>query len=115
MSVRHAEWITVRKDSIYFLKEKTAVKACDLNYLAALDGIEPATGEELIRVLHAMHGKRTLHGKILRWDPALLHYQKLNETLKAETKLTPPCQDFVQLGAFDKEKIISRDIPVSIH
>lgn len=115
MEIRHAEPITIRKDSIYFPEGKigsapckVAVKACDLDYLAALDGIEPATGEELIRVLRSMHGKGTLHGKVLRWDPALILFKNLNETLKkAETndplrspRLTPPQQDFVQLGAF---------------
>jgi hypothetical protein len=162
MRVRHAEWITVRKDSIYFLKEKVAVKACDLNYLAALDGIEPETGEELIRVLHAMHGKGTLHGKILRWDPAPLKTEQVHATIKESAPFvikpdptqidnlgrirmcegdfdpllkprhTPPHQDFVQQGAFDKsgtacegikegfvlirnKEKISRDIPVSLH
>ena len=41
-----------------------------LDTLARLDGIQPATGAELIRVLHEMHGPGTHPGKIIRWDPA---------------------------------------------
>jgi hypothetical protein len=86
MQIRYAEPITVRKDSIYFPEGKigsvpckSAVKACDLNHLASLDGIDPATGEELIRVLHAMHGGGTLHCKILRWDPTPIKEQRIKE------------------------------------
>lgn len=119
MQIRHAEPITIRKDSIYFADGKigskpcrVAVKACDLDYLAALDGIEPATGEELIRILHEMYGSGTLHGKILRWDPTLIKYHNLNESLKAQesdpfkvpARLIHPPDDFVQLGAFDKSR-----------
>jgi len=127
MPVRHAERITVRKDSIYFPNEKVAVIAGDLNYLAALDGIEPATGEELIRVLHAMHGGGTLHGKILRWDPEPVKepdiiiaskewkkdsrpVEQVHAVIKEQGEpihkvllgRPSPSQDFVQLGAFDK-------------
>jgi hypothetical protein len=128
MQVRHAEPVTIRKDSIYFPLEKVAVKAWDLNYLAALDGIEPATGEELIRVLHAMHGKGTLHGKILRWDPAPIKgpdliiaskewkensqpIEQVHAVIKGQGDpihkvllgRPEPGKDFVQLGAFDKQ------------
>jgi len=113
MSVRHAEPITIRKDTIYFPNEKVAVKACDLNYLAALDGIEPATGEELIRVLHAMHGGGTLHGKILRWDPVREPVEQVPAAIKEQGEpihkvllgRPSPSQDFVQLGAFDKQAV----------
>lgn len=40
-----------------------------LDRLAALDGIQPATGQELLRVLHQMHGPGTVAGKIITWDP----------------------------------------------
>lgn len=106
----------------------------DLVDLAARDGIEPATAEELIRVIRSMHGKGTLHGKILRWDPAPLFTVKGNDTdpelckrclepyqrvgclclelleqieqvhatITESAPLTPPGQDFIQIG-FCKE------------
>lgn len=65
--------VNIRKnDSFYFpeTEEKYSQPSEFLNNLAAQDGIDPPTTEELIRVLRAMHGGGTLHGKILRWDPA---------------------------------------------
>lgn len=66
-----AEPINIHEDSIYFPSEKKSLMSDDpqLDILAAKDGIEPATGKELIRVLHAMHGPGILHGKVIRWDP----------------------------------------------
>lgn len=135
MVLRHAEPIIIRKDSIYFSQGKigivpckVAVKACDLDHLAALDGIEPATGEELIRVLHSMHGMKALHGKILRWDASTLRRPDFiikpdptqidslgrirmcegDFTQVRSSRLTPPSQDFVQIGDIQKTR---RDNP----
>jgi len=140
MKLIEAEKITIGKDYIRFLSdgekihigEELPFAHPDLDELAALDGIEPTTGEELIRVLHGMHGKGTLHGKILRWDPESLFnvkgddtdpalckkclepYQRVgcfcseiprsleqvHATIKESAPLTPPGQDFIQLGSF---------------
>jgi hypothetical protein len=73
MTVTMAMPVNIRKnDSVHFLETGEVYQrpSAFLNCIAALDGIDPPTTEELIRVLRAMHGKGYLHGKILRWDPA---------------------------------------------
>jgi hypothetical protein len=63
--------ILVRNAGIYFDKEKKCIGIGDqkLDLLAERDGIQPAKGEELIRVLHDLYGPGPLQGKIIRWDP----------------------------------------------
>lgn len=123
MELTMATPIHVKKDSIYFPESGETYKRPSgfLNTLAALDGIDPPTAEELIRILHAMHGKGILHGKILRWDPAPIKEARITaaimcaepiEQVHATIKecaplrvpvLTPPSQDFIQIG-FCKEQ-----------
>lgn len=76
--INWAEPIRIHEDSIYYPWEKLKIPAGgpELKYLAALDGIEPATGEELLRILHAFHGSGTLKGKIIRWNPAPIIKQR---------------------------------------
>jgi hypothetical protein len=83
-----AEPIDIHEDSIYFPREKKFLAADDpqLAVLAAKDGIEPATGKELIRVLHAMHGPGILKGKVLRWDPSRVEPEKVPEQILDEIK-----------------------------
>jgi hypothetical protein len=66
-----AKPINVHADDVYLpdVKNKLLVGDPLLDKLAEKDGIKPATGEELLRVLHAMHGPGILHGKVLRWEP----------------------------------------------
>lgn len=122
-----AKQISIHEKSVHFRGTGITLQIGDplLDKLAALDGIEPATGEELVRVLHAMHGKGILRGKVLRWDPAeikerILSAAIMNAEPVPENKRTPflltfkdplhsprhtaPLQDFVQLGAFDKSR-----------
>ncbi len=132
--VIEAHPISVRKDSIYFSEEKLILKSDDpvLDKLAALDGIEPPTGRELIRVLHLMHGFGTLKGKVLRWDPEPMI--KIISSIESQSiapfvikpdpsqidelgrikmtkeqfgplhapRLTPPQHDFVQIGDIER-------------
>jgi hypothetical protein len=69
--VRLAKPINIHADFVYLPEEKRQLKIGDpiLDRLAEKDGIEPATGEELLKVLHGMHGDGTLYGKVLRWEP----------------------------------------------
>jgi hypothetical protein len=64
-----AKPINVHADYVYLPEEKKKLLADNplLDMLAAKDGIDPPTGKELLRVLHAMHGPEILHGKVLRW------------------------------------------------
>lgn len=43
-----------------------------IDHLAENDGIQPATGTELLRLIHEMHGHGILNGKVIRWDPTPL-------------------------------------------
>ena len=65
-----AKPINIHEDFVYLPLSKRELYIGDplLDRLAAKDGIEPATGKELLKVLHAMHGPGVLHGKVLRWD-----------------------------------------------
>lgn len=78
MEINWAEPIKIHEDFIYYPWEKKKFKVGDseLNYLAALDGINPPTGEDLLRVLHQYHGPGTLKGKIIRWNPAPIIRQR---------------------------------------
>jgi len=70
-----AEPIFIFEDGIAFEGSTTFHKIGDpmLNRIAWLDGIDPATGQELISVLHKMNGPGTLKGKIITWDPKPLN------------------------------------------
>ena len=59
-----AKPINLHKNYVYLPEEKRRLNIGDplLDRLAEKDGIEPATGEELLRVLHAMHKIRTFLG-----------------------------------------------------
>ena len=123
MQLTQALSISIRKDSIYFFDKTPLIQLQllkipnkHLDNIAAMDGIEPATGEKLIRCLHAMHGKGTLHGKILRWDSAPIKEERIiaaimnaspvveqvYATIKENAPLTSPGQNFIQIG-FCKE------------
>lgn len=71
LEVITAEPIYIFDDGIAFKGTTAFYQIGDpvLDRIAALDGIQPATGHELIRVLHAYNGPGTLEGKILRWNP----------------------------------------------
>jgi len=90
LEINWAEPIRIHKDFIYYPWEKKKFKIGDseLNYLAALDGIQPATGEELLRILHEYHGPETLKGKIIRWNPAPIIKQ--NEMLGGNMEILKP-------------------------
>jgi hypothetical protein len=77
-----AKLINIHEDRVYLPEEKKTLMIGDplLDRLAAKDGIEPATGEELIRVLHGMHGPGILHGKVLRWDPEPIKEKLIDES-----------------------------------
>ena len=68
--IRLAKPIHIHDDRVYLPGSKRTILIGDplLDRLAEKDGIEPATGEELLRVLHAMHGSEILYGKVLRWE-----------------------------------------------
>lgn len=104
--------VNIRKnDSFYFpeTEEKYSQPSEFLNNLAAQDGIDPPTTEELIRVLRAMHGGGTLHGKILRWDPKpFLEKKKLALVDPLQVLTVLPHQDFIQIGDIEKQR---RDNP----
>jgi hypothetical protein len=137
MQLIMAMQINIRKDSVYFPETGETYKRPSgfLNTLARLDGIDPPTTEGLIRVLHAMHGKGTLHGKVLRWDPAPIKdplrnpqiqdairrfykgcaepIEQVHATIKESAPLQSPVlsipsKDFVQIGDIQKN---SQDIP----
>lgn len=96
--------VNIRKnDSVYFPETGETYKRPSgfLNTLAALDGIDPPTTEELIRVLRSMHGKGYLHGKILRWDPKPFLEKK-------RLAFTDPTVTFIQIGDIEKQR---RDNP----
>ena len=97
--------LNIKNDAFYFPETGETYRRPSgfLNDLAALDGIDPPTTEELVRILRSMHGKGTLQGKILRWDPALLI--KENAKKKASLKSS---QDFIQIGDIEKQR---RDNP----
>ena len=65
-----AKPIHVHEDRVYLPESEKTLMIGDplLDRLAEKDGIEPATGEELLKILHAMHGPGVLLGKVLRWD-----------------------------------------------
>jgi hypothetical protein len=114
MPVTMAMPVNIRKnDSVYFPETGETYKHPSdfLNTLTALDGIDPPTTVELIRVLRSMHGKGYLHGKILRWDPDPLFYrvfsgdepiEQVHAIITESAPLIPPGQDFIQIG-FCKE------------
>lgn len=95
MKIYQATPITIfqKAVNIFFESGRMNLKLGDpeLDAIAGFDGINPATGVELIRVLRSMHGKGTLHGKILRWDPAPLKPQreKTPERILDEIKYCP--------------------------
>ena len=65
-----AKPINVHADYVYLPEEKMKLLIGDplLDKIAAKDGIDPPTGKELVRGLHAMHGPGTLHCKVIRWE-----------------------------------------------
>lgn len=71
LDVIRAEPVFIFDDGIAYEGTTAFYKIGDptLDRLAALDGIQPATGQELIRVIHQMHGPGALKGKIITWDP----------------------------------------------
>jgi hypothetical protein len=94
MDIIWAEPIRIHADFIYYPWEKIRIPAGgpELKYLAALDGIEPATGEELLRILHEYHGSGTVKGKIIRWNPAPIIKQR--EMLGGNLEILKPGQGF---------------------
>lgn len=78
LDVVRAEPIFIFDDGIAYEGTTAFYKVGDptLDRLAALDGIQPATGQELIRILHELNGPGTLKGKIITWDPKPLKEQR---------------------------------------
>jgi hypothetical protein len=121
-----AKEINILENSVYLPEGMQSINEHDtlMYQLAFLDGIYPVTGEELIRVLHEMHGKGVLYGKIIRWDPAPIINQDPELAKQAFIKAgmdplpTPivhqpfiPVKDFVQIGDIEKR----RDTPAISH
>lgn len=109
MRITVASTIRIKTDKVIFkdLQLPQRVKRIGdpyLDELAARDGIHPATGEELIRVLHAMHGDGTLDGKILRWDPTpIKKHSRAAQIIPSENRvLNAVTKDFVQIGDIQK-------------
>jgi hypothetical protein len=90
LEINWAEPIRIHEDFIYYPWEKTKYKVGDneLKYLAELDGINPPTGEELLRILHSYHGPGTLKGKVIRWNPAPIIRQR--EMLAGNLEILKP-------------------------
>lgn len=84
--IRLAKPINVHADYVYLPEEKKKLLVDNplLDMLAAKDYIDPPTGEELLRVLHAMHGPGILRGKVLRWEPIT---DQLEQIMQASQKV----------------------------
>ena len=102
-----AKPINIHKDFVYLPLSKRELYIGDplLDRLAEKDGIEPATGKELIRVLHDMHGPEILHGKILRWEP--IPVQDISSITPSEMTINDLFEDheLPEPGAFPVREI----------
>jgi hypothetical protein len=123
-----AKDINVHANSVYLPEKKKWLNTHDteMYQLAFEDGIYPVTGEELLKVLHTMHGNGVLHGKILRWNPLPIINQdpELSKLAFIKAGMDPfpipvihqpfkplndnPSKDFIQIGDIEKQR---RDNP----
>lgn len=71
LQVRYAEPILVFEDQLMIRGVHLSKNNSLLNELAYLDGIDPPTGEELLKVLLS-YRPSTNNAQIIRWDPTPL-------------------------------------------